>query len=189
MKSRARQCIKGINGTAYIGQGDSGRIRATQATARHPIEHPIYIGGFSQTALDRIRAPILRNPYGQKKIPYRVKRYGTPVWSPERGSNPYARLKAADFKSATSTNSVIRGPCKPTKKEGSSRLPSSFENSGAGDESRTRDLNLGKVALYQLSYSRVREDRLWHKTRILSRTNFPKPGPTHDGSHFSAENS
>ena len=29
------------------------------------------------------------------------------------------------------------------------------ENSGAGNESRTRDLNLGKVALYQLSYSRV----------------------------------
>ncbi len=28
-------------------------------------------------------------------------------------------------------------------------------NSGAGDESRTRDLNLGKVALYQLSYSRI----------------------------------
>ena len=28
---------------------------------------------------------------------------------------------------------------------------------GAGDESRTRDLNLGKVALYQLSYSRARE--------------------------------
>src|SRR5688500_11419411 len=32
--------------------------------------------------------------------------------------------------------------------------PSSCE-SGAGNESRTRDLNLGKVALYQLSYSRV----------------------------------
>ena len=27
--------------------------------------------------------------------------------------------------------------------------------SGAGDESRTRDLNVGNVALYQLSYSRV----------------------------------
>ena len=27
--------------------------------------------------------------------------------------------------------------------------------SGAGDEARTRDLNLGKVALYQLSYSRI----------------------------------
>ena len=29
------------------------------------------------------------------------------------------------------------------------------QESGAGNESRTRDLNLGKVALYQLSYSRV----------------------------------
>jgi len=26
---------------------------------------------------------------------------------------------------------------------------------GAGNEARTRDLNLGKVALYQLSYSRA----------------------------------
>ena len=31
----------------------------------------------------------------------------------------------------------------------------SFLKTGAGNESRTRDLNLGKVALYQLSYSRV----------------------------------
>ena len=31
-----------------------------------------------------------------------------------------------------------------------------FRNLGAGNESRTRDLNLGKVALYQLSYSRDR---------------------------------
>ena len=30
-----------------------------------------------------------------------------------------------------------------------------FPESGAGEESRTLDLNLGKVALYQLSYSRV----------------------------------
>ena len=37
-------------------------------------------------------------------------------------------------------------------KKGKLMLPFSF---GAGDESRTRDLNLGKVALYQLSYSRV----------------------------------
>jgi hypothetical protein len=29
---------------------------------------------------------------------------------------------------------------------------------GAGDESRTRDLNLGKVALYQLSYSREEQN-------------------------------
>src|SRR5690606_25533820 len=32
--------------------------------------------------------------------------------------------------------------------------PGPFVEFGAGDESRTRDLNLGKVALYQLSYSR-----------------------------------
>ena len=31
----------------------------------------------------------------------------------------------------------------------------SVEQLGAGNEARTRDLNLGKVALYQLSYSRV----------------------------------
>src|SRR5690606_28409556 len=30
-----------------------------------------------------------------------------------------------------------------------------FGESGAGNEVRTRDLNLGKVALYQLSYSRI----------------------------------
>lgn len=29
---------------------------------------------------------------------------------------------------------------------------------GAGDEVRTRDINLGKVALYQLSYSRIEEN-------------------------------
>ena len=35
---------------------------------------------------------------------------------------------------------------------------------GAGNETRTRDLNLGKVALYQLSYSRVRPT-CYRKTR------------------------
>jgi CDP-diacylglycerol-glycerol-3-phosphate 3-phosphatidyltransferase len=38
----------------------------------------------------------------------------------------------------------------------------SLRKTGAGNESRTRDLNLGKVALYQLSYSRE-EVKLWHK--------------------------
>src|SRR5690606_22094379 len=40
-----------------------------------------------------------------------------------------------------------------TDKKGKPGLP--FSNLGAGDEARTRDLNLGKVALYQLSYSRT----------------------------------
>ena len=39
------------------------------------------------------------------------------------------------------------------KKTGDSIARISRE-SGAGNEARTRDLNLGKVALYQLSYSR-----------------------------------
>ena len=42
-------------------------------------------------------------------------------------------------------------PAKPSKKKGSD---ASFFQTGAGNETRTRDLNLGKVALYQLSYSR-----------------------------------
>jgi hypothetical protein len=32
-------------------------------------------------------------------------------------------------------------------------------DNGAGNETRTRDLNLGKVALYQLSYSRPKQTR------------------------------
>ena len=43
-------------------------------------------------------------------------------------------------------------PARDEKKEAQRLL---FSNSGAGKESRTLDLNLGKVALYQLSYSRV----------------------------------
>ena len=35
----------------------------------------------------------------------------------------------------------------------------SIKNIGAGNEARTRDLNLGKVALYQLSYSRPKQTR------------------------------
>jgi hypothetical protein len=38
------------------------------------------------------------------------------------------------------------------KKKGSLGFP--FSEYGAGKESRTLDLNLGKVALYQLSYAR-----------------------------------
>ena len=43
---------------------------------------------------------------------------------------------------------------------------------GAGNEIRTRDLNLGKVALYQLSYSRKLEksnERAWYHFQNLER--------------------
>ena len=48
--------------------------------------------------------------------------------------------------------SSFRHRSRSTKK-GNQMFPL-LQCSGAGDESRTRDLNLGKVALYQLSYSR-----------------------------------
>jgi hypothetical protein len=57
------------------------------------------------------------------------------------------------------------------KKKEARRLPFNLLlNSGAGEESRTLDLNLGKVALYQLSYSR-RSRNYDRKRRAL-----PVPG-------------
>ena len=44
-------------------------------------------------------------------------------------------------------------------------------NTGAGNEARTRDLNLGKVALYQLSYSRVTTEG------VAATGNYSGPGP------------
>src|SRR5450755_2574380 len=42
-------------------------------------------------------------------------------------------------------------------------------NSGAGKESRTPDLNLGKVALYQLSYSRVGQLQIIAQRNVVSK--------------------
>ena len=41
---------------------------------------------------------------------------------------------------------------------------------GAGNEARTRDLNLGKVALYQLSYSRVNSRAIVGRCCLESRS-------------------
>ena len=46
---------------------------------------------------------------------------------------------------------------------------------GAGNEIRTRDLNLGKVALYQLSYSRVKGCALWGMALFVSTGGRCKP--------------
>ena len=54
----------------------------------------------------------------------------------ERDSNPHSHYWPRDFKSLVSTNSTIAAP-------------------GAENGTRTRDPNLGKVVLYQLSYFRV----------------------------------
>ena len=43
------------------------------------------------------------------------------------------------------------------------------EKNGAVDEARTRDLNLGKVALYQLSYYRTEEMVRTKRLELLRR--------------------
>ena len=48
---------------------------------------------------------------------------------------------------------TVRDRQRPTRNDEGAR--GTLRATGAGDESRTRDLNLGKVALYQLSYSRI----------------------------------
>ena len=55
----------------------------------------------------------------------------------ERDSNPHGHSWPRDFKSLVSTNSTIAA------------------SSGAENGTRTRDPNLGKVVLYQLSYFRI----------------------------------
>ena len=74
---------------------------------------------------------------------------------PRTGLEP-ARISPADFKSAVFTNfttraaaGLYRGP--DTKKGKRQALSLHF---GAAEESRTLDLYLGKVSLYQLSYCR-----------------------------------
>ncbi len=85
------------------------------------------------------------------------------VWRRDRESNParricnplHNRFAIAPRRSFWHTaTGVRRGRCSSRNEEGKPSFPSCVEP-GAGDESRTRDLNLGKVALYQLSYSRV----------------------------------
>jgi hypothetical protein len=83
-------------------------------------------------------------------------------WCPEPGSNRYARLRAADFKSAASACFAIRAGTAALiiatrKHKGPQSSLQPFDLFGAGNETRTRDLNLGKVALYQLSYSRMED--------------------------------
>jgi hypothetical protein len=57
----------------------------------------------------------------------------------ERDLNPHEHCCSLDFKSSVSTNFTIRA----------------LYDVGAKNGARTRDLDLGKVALYQLSYFRI----------------------------------
>ena len=74
-----------------------------------------------------------------------------PQTYPGRDLNPYSHHWLLDFKSSASTDSATRAD---TNKK--SLLVSRRLFLRADDETRTRDLNLGKVALYQLSYIRIK---------------------------------
>ena len=63
---------------------------------------------------------------------------------------PFKRLEWIDQPSG-----LLRAKCVPTQ---DTHLLQLLEF-GAGNETRTRDPDLGKVVLYQLSYSRIREAR------------------------------
>jgi hypothetical protein len=83
------------------------------------------------------------------------------IWRRGRESNPSKRLcRPLHNLFATSPEDWYL-PRKIRGKTIRAALPllvgsqASLLNSGAGEESRTLDLNLGKVALYQLSYSRI----------------------------------
>ena len=66
-------------------------------------------------------------------------------------------LPPRDFKSRASTSFAIPANDTPTTNtNGNGSAPSPpFVQPRAGNGTRTRDPNLGKVVLYQLSYSRV----------------------------------
>ncbi len=71
---------------------------------------------------------------------------------PGRELNPHDHYWPQDFKSCVSTNSTTRANQGTLLKKN----PLSFgEGFRAGNETRTRDPDLGKVVLYQLSYSRL----------------------------------
>ena len=79
------------------------------------------------------------------KLPNRSVKSTLSLVRPGPGGDPERRLCRPERQDKRSAPSRTRA-CRTYTQKG---------KYGAGDESRTRDLNLGKVALYQLSYSRI----------------------------------
>ena len=96
-----------------------------------------------------------------------------------------AMPQAADFSKNPTPSSFVKRRKKFVEPRCNRRtLEELKERIGAGDETRTRDINLGKVALYQLSYTRrvdniskpseVDRQRFFKKYRVLP-TYLPDP--------------
>ena len=95
-----------------------------------------------------------------KEKPRRVEPDGAFIWRrgpesnrPTRICNPvHNRFATAPCTSKLGNSESVADSDKKGKPTDIEGFPFEY---GAGNEARTRDLNLGKVALYQLSYSRV----------------------------------
>ena len=74
---------------------------------------------------------------------------------PRAGLEPARLHQPQDFKSCVSTDSTIGAQTCLLGKSSNKKAALQAALRGAENEVRTRDLNLGKVALYQLSYFRV----------------------------------
>ncbi len=75
----------------------------------------------------------------------------------ERGA-PVTRLSRHQVAAASARSAptgAAKWPRRPTERSAQKFVVLVGFWDGAGDGIRTRDINLGKVALYQLSYSRV----------------------------------
>ena len=81
---------------------------------------------------------------------------------PGRDLNPHGHYWPQDFKSCVSTNSTTWASLKRSKKN-----PHKRRVSGAENETRTRDPNLGKVVLYQLSYFRFLASQRYYYSQFL----------------------
>ena len=131
------------------------------------------LGGFplrvqSKAALARPGFLHCKKPRAEEHAKKITTRKGGDFWSGRRGSNslpgiprmadairrnpasPLDLTRSAPVEAASSSSPSV----KFQKKTPSERMGSSF---GAGDEARTRYLDLGKVALYQMSYARKRK--------------------------------
>src|ERR1700694_5552285 len=92
-------------------------------------------------------------------------------WRRGSESNRRTRLcRPLHDHSATPPGGIAQRDDKPARRYKlrgrASALP---RDSGAGKESRTPDLNLGKVALYQLSYSRVGQPQIIAQRIVVSK--------------------
>ena len=80
------------------------------------------------------------------------------------------RTRVAALSRKTEKVGAVNERCDGSLRTRVTTLFRNTEKVGAGNEVRTRDLNLGKVALYQLSYSRVLKKfcTKWPKAQVHS---------------------